>query len=114
MWSCICKYIGNNKIDVIGKKKWKLTILLLDVEDHETNFVLANIYNPNTETQQQEATLIDLGEILETVKDSYDKHIVLDDDSYEGKPTLKKRSIAKFIELKEKIDLCEIWRIRNP
>ena len=26
----------------------------------------------------------------------------------------KKKSIAKFIELKEKFDLCDIWRIRNP
>ena len=35
-------------------------------------------------------------------------------DSYGGKPTLKKTFIAKFIELKEKFDLCGIWRIRNP
>ena len=35
-------------------------------------------------------------------------------NSYGGKPTLKKKSIAKFIELKEKFDLCDIWRIRNP
>ena len=35
-------------------------------------------------------------------------------DSYRGKPTLKKKSIAKCIELKEKFDLCDIWRIRNP
>ena len=34
-------------------------------------------------------------------------------DLYEGKPTLKKKSIAKFIELKEKFDLCDIWGIRN-
>ena len=33
---------------------------------------------------------------------------------YGGKPTLKKKSIAKFIEPKEKFDLCDIWRIRNP
>ena len=33
--------------------------------------------------------------------------------SYRGKPTLKKKSIAKFIELKEKFDLIDIWRIRN-
>ena len=35
-------------------------------------------------------------------------------DSYGGKPTLKKKSITKFIELKEKFDLCDIWRITNP
>ena len=34
-------------------------------------------------------------------------------DSYGGKPSLKKKTIVKFIELKEKFDLCDIWRIRN-
>ena len=62
--------------------------------------------------------------MLETIKDLYDKQIVLAGDfnfffdtsleSYGGKPTLKKKSIAKFIELKEKFDLCDIWRIRKP
>ena len=62
--------------------------------------------------------------MLETIKDLYDKQIVLAGDfnfffdtsleSYGGKPTLKKKSIAKFIELKEKFDLCDIWRITNP
>ena len=89
----------------------------------ETNFVLVNIYNPNTETEQV-TTLLDLGRMLETIKDFSDKHIVLAGDfnfffdtsldSYGGKPTLEKKSIAKFIELKEKYDLCDIWRIKNP
>ena len=62
--------------------------------------------------------------MLETIKDLYEKHVVLAGDfnfffdtslnSYGGKPTLKKKSISKFIELKEKLDLCDIWRIRNP
>ena len=62
--------------------------------------------------------------MLETITDLYDKHIVLAGDfnfffdtsldSYRGKPTLKNKSIAKFIELKEKFGLCDIWRIRNP
>ena len=61
-------------------------------------------------------TLSDLGKIIETIKYFSEKHIVLADnfnfffdtclDSYGGKQTLK--SIAKFIELKEKFDLCDI------
>ena len=31
-----------------------------------------------------------------------------------GKPLLKQKSVAKLLELKEKHDLCDIWRIRNP
>ena len=89
----------------------------------ETNFVLVNIYNPNTETEQV-TTLLDLGRMLKTIKDFSDKNIVLAGDfnfffdtsldSYGGKPTLKKKFIATFIKLKEKFDLCDIWRIRNP
>ena len=62
--------------------------------------------------------------MLETIKDLYDKRIVLTRnfnlffntslDSYGGKPTLKKKSIAKFIELRENFDLYDILRIRNP
>ena len=61
--------------------------------------------------------------MLETIKDLSDKHIALAGDfnfffdtfldSYGGKPTLKKKSIAKFIELKEKFDLCDIWRVNK-
>ena len=27
---------------------------------------------------------------------------------------LKKKSLNKFIEIKESLNLCDIWRIRNP
>ena len=62
--------------------------------------------------------------MLETIKDLYDKHIVLAGnfnfffdtslDSNGGQTALEKKSIAKYIELKEKFDLSDIWRIRNP
>ena len=42
-------YIGNNKVDVLDKKIDKNgRILILDVMVDEINFVLVNIYNPNT------------------------------------------------------------------
>ena len=78
-------------------------ILILDVMVDETNFVIVNIYNSNTETEQV-TTLLDLGKMSETVKDLSDKYIVLVGDfnfffdtslgSYRSKPTLKKRSMA--------------------
>ena len=71
------------------------------------------MYNPNTDTEQV-ATLYDLDKMLETIKDLYDKHIVLAGDfnfffdtsldSYGGKPTVKKKSIPKFTKLKKKFD----------
>ena len=115
-------YIGNNKVNVLDKKIDKNRHMILDVMVDDTNFVPVNIYNPNTETEQVTCVL-DFVKILETVKGLSDKHIVLAGDfnffldtsldSYGGKPSLKKKSKAKFIELKEKFDLCDIWRIRN-
>ena len=73
-------YAGNNKVKVLDKKTDKNGgILILDVMVDETNFVLVNIYNLNTETEQV-TTLLDLDKILEVIKDFSDKHIVLADD----------------------------------
>ena len=47
-------------------------ILILDVKVDDFNFILVNIYNPNTETEQV-ATLHDLDIMLETIKDLNDK-----------------------------------------
>ena len=69
-------------------------------------------------------TLPDLGKMLETVENLHGRHIVLVGDfnffldtslDLNGdKPALKKKSIANFIELKEKFSLRDIWRIKNP
>ena len=31
-----------------------------------------------------------------------------------GNPCLKKQSLSKLVHIKEKLNLCDIWRIRNP
>ena len=35
-------------------------------------------------------------------------------ESLGGNPCFKKKSIAKLIQIKEEINLCDIWRIQNP
>ena len=35
-------------------------------------------------------------------------------DTSGGNPILKKKSLAKLIEIKEALYLFDIWRIRNP
>ena len=73
-------YIGSNKVNVLDKKIDKNgRILILDVKVDESNFVLVNIYYPNTKTEQV-ATLHDLDKMLETIRDLYDKQIVLAGD----------------------------------
>ena len=62
-------HIGSNKVNIWKKKNdengW---ILIFDVKVNETNFVLVNIYNPNTKTEQK-ATLHDFDKMLESIKD---------------------------------------------
>ena len=70
-------YTRNNKVDILDKKIDKNgRISKLDVMVNETNFVLVNIYNPNTKTEQV-TTLVDLGRILETIKNSFVSFIYL-------------------------------------
>ena len=85
--------------------------------------MLINIYNANTESEQL-YTLNDLTNILEIFKDIQNKSVVLSGyfnvilnlslDSEGGKPIIKKRTIAKLIQITENLDLCNIWRIRKP
>ena len=35
-------------------------------------------------------------------------------DDRGGKQILKRKSIIKLVDIKESVDLCDIWRIRNP
>ena len=35
-------------------------------------------------------------------------------ESVGGNPILKKLAVSKLIQLKESLNLCDIWQIRNP
>ena len=117
-------FYGSKTIEQINKISDKSgRILLVEATIDDTVFVLINIYNVNTESEQLE-TLSELVSIIGKAKDNQSKNIVLGgnfnvifDFSLErlgGNPCLKKTSIAKLIQIKEKFDLCDIWRIRNP
>ena len=54
-------------------------ILLVEGKINDTVFILINIYNANTESEQLE-TLSDLVNIIDKVKDVQSKNIVLGDD----------------------------------
>ena len=49
--------------------------------------------------------------ILEKINDIGNKRIVL--EAQGGNPFLKRKYSAKLIQINEKFDLCDIWRIRN-
>ena len=123
---------GGVAIGHVGSKSFVLAnqttdkngrLLLVEAIVDDVKFVLTNIYNCNTESQQL-LTLTELHKILQNVDDIRNKNIRIGGDfnfhfnskleAKGGKPTLTKKSIGKMIELIESFELCDIWRIQNP
>ena len=123
MWS-FNWLLWNQKIEVINKKCDNYGRILLFVINIDCRlFVLINIYNTNNKLDQVK-TLTDLSEILDCVDDIQNKDIIfcgslniIFDSSLNaegGNPILKKYTLAKTIQIKGKLNLVDIWRIRNP
>ena len=84
---------------------------------------MINLYNGNTESEQLNI-LESLSNILKDFQDLSEKNIVFAGDfnlffgqkleSAGGNPILKKLAVSKLLELKESLNFCDIWRIRNP
>ena len=118
-------------IGYIGKKTFKLLknnndenarLLILEGMIDDCVFILINLYNPNTEKEQvskwEKMNLMlqifdDLGNKIIIPGD--DLNLFLDSalDAEEGKLILKSSSFSNLNEIKEKYNLCDIWRIRN-
>ena len=81
-----------------------------------------NLYSANKECEQLNV-LTTLCNFLSNITDWHCKNIVFGgdfnvffDSNYEAQgcnPTLKKKSVAKLIHIKEILELCDIWRVRN-
>ena len=117
-------YFGSQQFIIESKKTDNGgRILVLEASLEDKKYILINIYNSNTESEQME-TLENLNRILNTIDYSHEKHIILGGDlniffhsSLEasgGNPTIKKKSLRIILAIKERLDLCSIWRIRNP
>ena len=87
------------------------------------HYILINLYNANTETEQCK-TFNELQSLLIFFDINQNKRIIFAGDSNiffsaklearGGKPILKRKSITKLVHIKESLDICDIWRIRNP
>ena len=119
----IC-FIGSKKIFIRNKLSDNDgCMLILDVDIDDENFILINLYNPNTEAEQLK-TLSKLTEMLIKLHLTQNNNIICAGDfnlffnvkleSYGGNPVFKKRSVGKIVELKETYNLTDIWRVRNP
>ena len=95
-------------------------ILIMEALVEDTEFILINLYNANTENDQL-TTFSELINLLENFDLTKNKQIIFAGDfnlfldrSLEakgGNPCLKKQSLSKFLYIKEKLSLCGIWQI---
>ena len=98
-------------------------ILMLKSVIQSSKYLLINLYNANTE-QQQVNTLKEVSSMLDQIDlDSeykliwggdFNFYFDLRSEADGGKPSIKLMSLAKFESIKQKLDLCDVWRIRNP
>ena len=98
-------------------------LLVLQAKIDDEIYLSVTLYNSNTESEQLE-TLRQLETILLKFDTNECNHITLPGDfniflnaSFEatgGNVGLKTGTVGKFLELKNKFDLCDIWRIKHP
>ena len=98
-------------------------VLILDATINGSDYFLINFYNTNTEREQL-TTIKNLNNLLKDFEDFHDKKVIFAGDfnlifdrnleSAGGNPLLKKHSLSEIIKLNENLNLCDIWRVRNP
>ena len=123
-YSVLIAYLGKTSF-VLNKLKTDKAgrILVLDVTLDGDHYILINLYNANTETEQCK-TLNELQSLLNFFDINQNKRIIFAGysdiffsaklEARGGKPILKRKSILKLVHIKESLDICDIWRIRNP
>ena len=117
-------YLGKNSY-ILNEQKTDNTgrILIFDITLHADQFVLSKLYNANTVTELVKS-LEEFQSMFKNLDISQNKRIIFTGDfniffnsklePKGGKPLLKRKPIAKLVEINERIDICDIWRIRNP
>ena len=117
-------FCGLKSLHIIDKKSDENgRILIIDAKVIDKKFLLVNLYNSNAEPVQIK-TLDTLKNLHKDIDNISDKKITLGGDlnlefdcNLEAcgcNSVLKKKSLGKFIEIQESLNLCDIGRIRNP
>ena len=109
-YSVLIAYLGKTSF-VLHKLKTDKAgrILVLDVMLDGDHYILINLYNANTETEQCKT-------FNEPQSFAGDFNIFFSSklETRGGKLILKRKSIMKLVDIKGRLDICDIWRIRNP
>ena len=98
-------------------------IVMLEIVFGGEKYLLINLYNDNNEKDQLKTL-----DILDKMLDNHDidgechpvfggdLNVIFDTllDASGGNPTLKNRSLAKILGINDKLDVCDIFRVRFP
>ena len=90
--------------------------LILEATIDGSDYLLINLYNANTETEQLTA-IKNLNKKVIFAGDFnliFDKNFESAGGGGGGSTLLKKHSLSEIIKLCETFNLCDIWRVRNP
>ena len=100
-----------------------MRILILDVMLDGDHYILINLHNANTDPEQCQIfnelqSLLGFFDINQNVRIIFagDFNILFSSklEARGSKPIPKRKSIIKLVDIKESLDICDIWRIRNP
>ena len=116
--SVLIAYLGKTSFVLTKQKTDGGRLVILDITLDSDQFILINLGNPNTETEQVEVL-----KELQSCRCYQNEWIIFAGDfdiifnlkleAKDDKPLLKRNSIAKLVEIKESLDICDIRRIIN-
>ena len=112
----------NHKIGKITRDE-NGRVLIVDFSTDTRNYTCINFYNSNLESEQVQS-IATLNDLIDLHNADHDRHYILAGDmnlffdtcldTLGGNPSLKNKSLSALINLLEKLDVCDIFRIRNP
>ena len=116
-------FLSSKSLEIVEtKNNDQSRILKLDIKICDKEVLRINLYNVNTEKEQLD-TLTKLSEMLNSIPNTINKNEILGSDfnlffdtfleTQSRNLILKKKSLAKLIEIKGTLDICDIWRIRT-
>ena len=98
-------------------------VLIINIIIDSQKYALINFYNANTE-RDQISSIKSLNDLIDSHNLDDDPHVIfsgdfnvifdVEMDALGGSPAIKTKSLSALITLLEKLDVSDIFRIRNP
>ena len=90
--------------------------MILDAKLDADQYILLSLYNANIETEQCKIfnTIFDINQNKRIIfVCDFNTFFTSKPEVMGGKLLPKRKSIIKLVDIKQSLDICDIWRIRN-